>query len=109
MLTKVVHRKNCFFKILITLLLLTLLPLVAQAAGKTVRVGWYLVPGLHNYDPLHKKYSGYDYDYLKAVAQYTDWQYEFVVEPFADCIADLKTGQLDLIGGVAKNAAREKE
>ena len=109
MLTKAVHRNNYFCKILITLLLLTLLPLVAQAAGKTVRVGWYLVPGLHNYDPLHKKYSGYDYDYLKAVAQYTDWQYEFVVESFADCIADLKTGQLDLIGGVAKNAAREKE
>lgn len=70
-----------------------------------VRVGWYLVDGLHNVTN-EKEYSGYDFDYLQAIAQYTNWEYEYVVASFSECIEMLKCGKIDLIGGVAMNEER---
>lgn len=52
-------------------------------------------------------YSGYNYDYLMKVAQYTDWNYEFVEiqgeeEQTAEEIAEemLKNGEIDLLGSM---------
>ena len=54
---------------------------VPEAAGAdrqpVLRVGWYLVDGLHNIDQAAGQYSGYDYDYLRSIAQFNGWQYEF--------------------------------
>lgn len=109
MLTKWFRQGSHFLNICIAIFLFTLLPMVAHATEQTVRVGWYLVPGLHDYDAIHDKYSGYDYDYLKAISQYTGWKYEFVVEPFAQCMEDLRAGRIDLVGSVSKNPQREQE
>ena len=92
----------------ITILLFLLIMETAGFAAPKVRVGWYLVPGLNNYDSSTNQYSGYNYDYLKAVAQYTGWEYEFVMEPFSECLEDMKAGKIDLIGGVNMNPERAK-
>jgi two-component system sensor histidine kinase EvgS len=92
----------------ITILLFLLIMETAAFAAPKVRVGWYPVIGLNNYDKGTKEFSGYNYDYLKAVAQYTGWEYEFVVEPFSQCLEDMKAGKIDLIGGVNKSPERAK-
>ena len=93
--------------ILLALLLLVVNTTVVFAAPK-IRVGWFPVPGLQNYDTTTGEYSGYNYDYLKAVSQFTGWEYEFVIEPLANCLDDLQQGKIDLIGNLAKNQEREK-
>ena len=86
---------------------------VPEAAGAdrqpVLRVGWYLVDGLHNIDQAAGQYSGYDYDYLRSIAQFNGWQYEFVAESLADCLADLANGRLDIVGGVARTPEREAQ
>jgi two-component system sensor histidine kinase EvgS len=69
------------------------------AGGKTVRVGWYLVDGLHNIDKDGQA-SGYDYEYLKAIAQYTGWKYEFVPGTWDECLSRLEKGEIDILGCV---------
>ena len=43
----------------------------------------------------------YTKDYVKAVAEYADWDCEFVAEPWADCIKDVEDGNLDVLTDVS--------
>ena len=99
-------RKWMFLLCILTLLHTTAAVFAAEAP--VLRVGWYLVDGLHNMDPATGRYSGYDYDYLQSISQFTGWKYEFVIEPFGDCMKDLADGKLDLVGGVGKTPEREQ-
>lgn len=101
------HGKCIGVFVLCIVLIFGLVP-VKAAAAPVLRVGWYLVDGLHDFDSETGEYSGYDYEYLKAIAQFTGWEYEFVIEPFAECMADLNAGKLDLVGGVGKTPERER-
>ena len=87
--------------------------------SKTLRVGWFLVDGFQEYhgalDPTGGKgydtkgvYSGYNYAYLKAVAQYTGWRYQFVVVSMEDAFKWLEAGRLDLLCGIVKSGNREQ-
>ena len=76
-------------------------------AAPTLRVGWYQVDGLQNIDAIHGQYSGYNYEYLKAIAQFTGWHYKFVPGTFAECMEWLQSGQIDLVGGLARIPERE--
>ena len=75
------------------------------AAGKTVRVGWYTMSGLQDMDSDGNP-SGYNYEYLQAIAQYTGWNYEFVPATFDQCIEMLKNGDVDIVGGLVNTAER---
>lgn len=79
------------------------------AANKTttVKVGFFLFDGFHNIDE-DGKYSGYGYDYLHELALYTDWEYEYVVAPWDECLRMLEKGEIDLLGSVQKTPARER-
>ncbi len=75
--------------------------------AKTVRVGWYDAPGLQNgTDP--DSLSGFNYEYLVRIAQYANWQYEFVFGDFSTLEKDLAAGTIDLMGDVAMTDARLK-
>jgi hypothetical protein len=50
----------------ITILLFLLIMETAAFAAPKVRVGWYPVIGLNNYDKGTKEFSGYNYDYLES-------------------------------------------
>lgn len=83
-------------------------PLFSSAAGETLRVGWFLVDGLQDTNPETGQKSGYSYEYLKAISQFTGWNYEFVDMTFSEAMDALQRGDIDLVGGVARLPDRER-
>jgi hypothetical protein len=59
--------------------------------SKKVRVGYYVLDGYHNFDKNGNR-SGYGYDYLQEIANYTGWTYEYVGGNFNTCIQKQKNG-----------------
>lgn len=81
---------------LLLCLLLCLFPSSAAGASKTVRVGYM------DYDGFIEKdgrggFQGYGVAYLNKIAQYTDWEYEYVYSPWTTLLKLLKDGKIDLI------------
>lgn len=97
-------RKAPAVLLLCALLLFTLLPLPAHAAGtdlsaevETVRVGYF---SYQNYmlgaeDGTAK--SGYAYDLLCNIAAVNNWKYEFVYGDFNDLYPMLLSGEIDIL------------
>ena len=61
------------------------------------------------------KVTGYNYDYLEKISEYTGWQMEYVAygssdgtEAVGSAITDLQEGKVDLMGPLLKNAATEE-
>lgn len=73
---------------------------------RVVRVGYPIQSGF-SMKKEDGSYYGYTYDYLKELAQYTGWDYEFVeVEGnldtiFLQLLAMLESGEIDLLGGMS--------
>lgn len=84
-------------------------PTAASAASEeeptVLRVGWFLVDGLHDMDASGRP-SGYDYEYLKAISQYTGWEYKFVMGTWEECLHMLINGEIDLLGCMEKTEDR---
>jgi len=66
---------------------------------KIVRVGWYNMNGFQNGETIDELY-GYNYEYYMELAQYTGWKYEFVFGNWQDCIENMQSGKIDILGGV---------
>jgi len=79
----------------------------ADSAGeaKVVRVGWYPAPGLQD-GTSADALSGFNYEYLMRIAQYTGWNYEFVFGDFGSLEKKLIAGDIDIMGDIAKTDAR---
>lgn len=83
-------------------------PSVAGAADnktQTIRIAYPLQAGLTEIDE-NGTYTGYTYEYLQEIAQYTNWNYEFVQLP-GDINESLTTlmdmlakGEIDFMGGM---------
>ena len=89
------------------LLLSPLLPLSAQAAGKTVRVGWHEEP--YFITDAYGRSSGYTYEYQMKVAAYTGWKYEYVKGGWSELLQMLKNGEIDLLGNLSFTEDRDKD
>lgn len=75
---------------------------------RVVRVGFYEYPYFQEI-AKNGSLSGYSYDYLQAIAQYTGWRYEYVTtHTYAECLTLLEKGEIDLMGVVTKTPEREK-
>ena len=74
---------------------------------RIVKVGWFYSPGVHNIGEGETP-SGYDYEYLQAISQYTNWEYAYVKGTWAECFEWLKNGEIDLLNVVNKTPEREK-
>ena len=87
------------------------LPLTAYSAGnmhtKVVKVGWYDSYGFQETDSDGVR-SGYCYEYLFRVANYTNWDYEFVDGDWPELIEKLQNGEIDLMAGVSVTEERKK-
>ena len=105
--------RGIMIPLLIVLLLYSALsPLCTLAAeddAPTIRVGFPIQKGLTEIDETGRL-SGYTYDFLQEIAQYTGWRYEFVQMPDLDLndsltqmLEMLEKGELDLLGGMAYN------
>lgn len=81
----------------------------AQESGKKIRVGYSNYEGFWERDEHIKDgYSGYAYDYLNEIAQYTGWEYEFVCGTWEECCERLKNGEIDLLGMLQETKEREE-
>ncbi|QHI72456.1 transporter substrate-binding domain-containing protein [Aminipila terrae] len=72
---------------------------------KVVKVGYYLYDRYQEVDK-NGVYSGYGYDYLKEISQFAGWDYEFIIASFPDCIRMLENGEVDIVGGIDKEALK---
>lgn len=94
--------------------LLALFPLQALAAQsrqlRVLRVGYPIQRGLTMKDESGKL-TGYTYDYLMEISQYTGWKYEFVFaegslnEQITTLMQQLETGEIDLLGSMYYDAS----
>ena len=74
----------------------------------TIRVAYPIQYGLTEIDE-EGNYSGYTYEYLQEIAQYTGWDLEFVQfkgdidEQLMSAMAAVEAGEVDLMGGTVFN------
>lgn len=72
---------------------------------KIIRVGYPIQEGLTDIDE-NGNYTGYSYEYLQEIAQYSNWEYEFVTldkdidESLTEMIDMLEKGKIDIMGGM---------
>lgn len=93
-----------FFTLLI---IFCLVSFQLSADTKTVRIGFYEYPYFQEIED-DGSYSGYSFDYLQAISQYTGWEYEYVTEyTSSQCLELLKEGKIDMMGVVQKTPERE--
>ncbi|MBR5579005.1 MAG: EAL domain-containing protein [Lachnospiraceae bacterium] len=104
------NKKLILISILVFLLIL---PVCTVKAGENfsvannyekerVLVGWYERDGYFERN-ADGSFSGLGYDYLKAIASYTGWEYEFVEGTRAECMTWLARGQIDLMSPINEN------
>lgn len=82
--------------------------LYAGNNGKVVRVGWFESACFQEGMTDDAEKSGYSYEYLSRIADYTDWKYEYVYGEWAELLEKLETGEIDLLAGVSKTEERAK-
>ena len=103
--SRVFKRYICILLCLV--LYITVLPLsvsAEEAKNRTVRVGWY--EGTYNTTEPDGKKRGYSYEYQQAVAAHTGWKYEYVEGSWAELMNMLKSGEIDLMGGISYTEER---
>lgn len=82
-------------------------------SGETLRVGFPIQAGLTEVDG-DGNLSGYTYEYLREIAQYTGWEYEFVQmdgslnDVLSEMLEMLERGDLDLLGAMNYSDALEE-
>ena len=87
----------------------------AQAAGvqehktddRKVRVGYYYSALFQEGMGDDEEKSGYAYAYLRKVADYTDWEYEYVYGERKDLLEQLEQGKIDALAGVSMTPQRQ--
>jgi len=78
------------------------LPAAAEetSASRKVKVGFFTINNFQEYDQGTDVYRGYSYDYMMALAQYANWEFEFVPVTYDEGIKKLQNGELDLMNYV---------
>ena len=76
----------------------------AQAAGETVRVGWY--ESSYNTQDASGRRTGYAYEYQMKLAAYTGWKYEYVTGSWSELLRMLVDGEIDLMSDVSYTEER---
>lgn len=104
--------KSAITLCLVAIIMISMCPFVHAQQQKVIRVGWPIQKGLT--EKTEGGYSGYTYDYLKELAQYTGWTYEFVTvdgdidEQLSKLLQMLEKGEIDLMGAMSNNEQSEK-
>lgn len=86
----------------------------AETDRRSIRVAFPTQEGM-SFFGLSGKVTGYNYDDLEKISEYTGWEMEYVAygsaygnEAVGSAISDLREGKVDLIGPLLKNAATEQ-
>lgn len=87
-----------------------LFPLKVKAEDmeqKTVHVGYYVNECFQEGTSDSDVKRGYGYEYLRKVACYTGWKYEYVYGTWADLYEMFIDGDIDIMAGISKMEGRE--
>lgn len=99
------HIRIFFRRAAIILILLLALFSVKINAQEVVKVAYPMQEGFTQISE-NGEYSGYTYEYLMEIAQYTDWEYDFVQvdgdinNQLVTLMDMLKNGEIDIMGGM---------
>lgn len=77
-----------------------------ETENTKIKVAFPLIDGFHIVDE-HRNISGYNYEYLMKIAQYVDWEYEFIIideattnDSLNEAMRMVYEGEADLLGGM---------
>ena len=96
---------NLLLTIIATLSLLAPYTCYAETNSDVIRVCYYPLENSSGEIEDHP-YSGYYFDYLQEISQYTGWTYEFVDATYEEALLMLSQDELDLICGIDKTETR---
>ena len=84
-----------------TLYIIALLFAVCLSAQtqKTVTIGWYPLAGFQE-SASDGSHSGYIYEFLQHISDFTGWQYEYIETSRDKCLTLLAQGQIDMVCGL---------
>lgn len=92
---KVVKTKYKLILLLLLLFFVGNLGIKQTEAAKIMKVGYFDENGFIKEE--NGTFRGYTVEYLKKIAEYTGWKYEFVrYDTWGECIEKLESGELDL-------------
>ncbi len=77
-------------------------------ATKVVRVGWFQSDLFQEGTSDDEPKSGYAYDYIRKLANYTDWEYEYVYGDWSELYDMLCDGEIDFMAGMSETEEREE-
>ncbi|WP_232219200.1 transporter substrate-binding domain-containing protein [Anaerovibrio sp. RM50] len=78
----------------------------APPAGKVVRVGYFNDGNFMSGAAEGAVKSGYGYEYLQAVANYTGWRYEYVYGSWSQLYKKLLAGEIDIMTDISYTPER---
>jgi len=78
----------------------------APLTGKVVKVGYFSDGNFMGGASQGAVKSGYGYEYLQAVANYTGWRYEYVYGSWSELYKKLLSGDIDLMTDVSYTPER---
>lgn len=92
-----------FFLILgiINLCLCVQIKYISATKNKLIKVGYSNIQGF--IEIKNEFYSGFSYEYLREIAKYTGWEYEFIEMDLNEMIEKLRDREIDIAGGMLKN------
>lgn len=94
-----------FTLLMISLLFFQLTTPSAVASGKTIKVGVYQNTPL-SFIEENGEVKGFFIDILEYIAAKEGWEIEYVPSSFSECLSNLKTGLIDLLGVIAYSESR---
>ncbi len=97
--------RNLLCVFLCVLLVLSAPALAAEHEDKTVRVGWFISASFQEGGEGEAK-SGYCYDYLRKIADYSSWDYEYVYGDWSDLYDMLCSGEIDIMAAMSYSEER---
>ena len=105
--------RNAFQKAIVRIAILLLLASSALAVcaedtdeSNIVRVGWYTSDHFQEGETENDRKSGYSYEYLQGVSNYTGWEYEYVFGGWSELYEAFLNGDIDLLAGLSYTEER---
>lgn len=99
-------RKNRLWILLLATYILTgfLFPMnVSAVASQKVRVGYYKRDGFQEGMSETTRKSGYAYEYLQRISDYTGWEYEYVYGDLSELKEKFQNNEIDILAGFSSN------
>ena len=99
---------SVFCAILASVFLMPTSAFAADDENEVVRVGWFQSDLFQEGTTDDEPKSGYSYSYLRKLADYTSWKYEYVYGDWAELYDKLCQGEIDVMAGMSLTEERQQ-